>query len=462
MFIFQSIANKLRRVVNRFSFARKNRAQHKLVNKEEKKFGQNEASNKSLIPWLHINYSLIFKILLLFVFLGAVYQSIRTIDALVKFQPQKYVSDQQQTVVLPTGPEWQGNTKLNIVVVGTDKIDPDHIFIDALGIYNWDPIENKMTVFMINPDLKVYVASLGMDVNFRTLFTDSKLKGDRTDILKRAVAAVLALRIDRYIIVDKADFAKFTVLLGPVNLNLNKAVADPDTVNLPAKKYISWPKGTTSISGDSFLEFIASDSNGRDDQLERQQNFFAALPFAEFNLSMFFKIPDLVTSFGKYFYTDLSKSEIILLTEKFTNVKEDTVKKGYTRSDSYIKTASASFYPVFNVDVAQIDQDINNIFFDLKIFKEHARIEMLNTSNIKGLANSRARWLTNLGARIIKVGNGIGNKDQTTIYCAHPELFPNTLSEMERIFNFKSKLVKEEYPNRHIGDIIVELGNTYE
>jgi hypothetical protein len=43
------------------------------------------------------------------------------------------------------------------------------------------------------------------------------------------------------------------------------------------------------------------------------------------------------------------------------------------------------FYEAVSPDISAIDKDINNIFFDMKVFKEQARIEVLNGSNISGL-----------------------------------------------------------------------------
>ena len=463
--LLSNIKNKFRRVTNQLSFKRKSKEQHKQFH-QEKDLSSNDKSNRKplwFLSWFKISPKFIFSLLIIGIVGLFLYQVVLLVEALVGFQTKPYTGYSQIPVVREQVKyEWQGDTKITIVIVGTDKVDVDHVFVDALGIYNVDPVEKKLSVFMINPDLRVYVSAVGREVNFRTVFTDPNLSGDRAVILKNAVAALLAIRVDRYIVVDKADFAKYTTAMNPVKVNVKQDISDPDTLVLSGSKIAEWKKGEQSIRGDSFLEFLASDINGRNDQLERQQSFFASLPFEQISLGTVLNLPQLINKFSDYFYTDLSKNELFTLIPKALDIKEDNLKRGYTHAASYQKVNTTSFYTIYIPILERIDQDINNIFFDLKIFKEQARIEVLNSSNVKGLANSRARWIANLGARIIKVGNGLGGLEKTKIYCAEPDKYIYTINELNRVFNFKAELIKQEYPNRHMGDIIIELGNTYE
>ncbi len=463
--LLNNISNKLRRSTNKLSYNRKNKVQHSHFRRDGDVDLNDEKAKSSHLKWLpswikispkYILYFLTFSI---FIALG--YQLFLIITAWTNFQTQQY-PNQSITEKIEDRENWQGKTKLTILLVATDKVDEEHVFVDAIGIYNIDPVDNKLSVFIINPDLKVYVAAVGKDVNLRTVFNDPKLPGDRTTILKKAVAALLAIRIDRYILVEKTDFSKYSNYLNPLKLYLKSSISDSDIINLPGKKLKSWDKGDQVINNNYFLEFLASDSNGENDQLERQQDFLAALPFSQLTSLTLIKLPDLISRFSNTFFTDLSKDELLSIIKGFVEIKESNIKKGYTKSNSFEKVNTTSFYPVFTPMIDRIDQDINNIFFDLKIFKEHARIEVLNVSDVKGLANSRARWIANLGARIIKVGNGFGSSVNTKIYCTEPEKFPYTINELNRIFNFKAELINQDYPNRHIGDIIIELGSTYE
>ena len=83
----------------------------------------------------------------------------------------------------------------------------------------------------------------------------------------------------------------------------------------------------------------------------------------------------------------------------------------------------------------------------------------MNGSSIKGLAANRARWITNIGARVINVGNSYENEQKTKIYCDNPQMFIFTIKELQRIFDNKALLIKKDYSGRHVGDIIIVIGN---
>ena len=105
---------------------------------------------------------------------------------------------------------------------------------------------------------------------------------------------------------------------------------------------------------------------------------------------------------------------------------------------------------------------MSNIFFDLKVFKEQARIEVLNASGVRGLANNRARWIKNIGARVIQVGNAFESEEFNVIYCDDPEKYEVTIKELRRFLGKDVKIINEKYHNRHIGDIVLVLGKNYE
>ena len=196
--------------------------------------------------------------------------------------------------------------------------------------------------------------------------------------------------------------------------------------------------------------------------MNRQQQLLEQITLNLFSFRTFFNTPQLLAQLNKSVYTDLTPKEIYILVAKLSLMKSGDIKKGYTRSNSYTRVNTSSFYATFTPNLDLIDQDLNNIFSNLRIFKEQAQIEILNASSVKGLASNRARWIKNIGARVIKVGNSSESEIETTkIYCPEPDKYKNTVSEIQRIFNYHAELVQKEYPNRHLGDIVVVLGDSY-
>jgi len=447
----RNFVNKVRRRASQAGSARKR--QH--LSNQEFTAGK---ENRGLFPKLPFNINTLFRPMLVLLVILLVYFIAINISALMQFDTVPFPG----TVKDSSSRNWLGDTKMTILLIGSDQTDLDHTFVDSLAIYSLDPIENKLSIFVVNPDLTIFQPSVGMEVNYRSIFNDKEITGDKLKVLINSVESLLALKIDRYVLIDKSKLASFSQYLNPVKVNLSKAVQDADTANLPAGKYVSWGKGSQTVLSSDFLEFAASDSNGRDDQLNRQQQLLEQITYNLVSFRTVFYFPKLLEELKKDVYTDLSKTELFFLVARITQIKSGDMLKGYTRSDFYTRVNTTSFYPTFSPDLEVMDQDLNNIFSDLRIFKEQAQVEILNASSVKGLASNRARWISNIGARVIKVGNSYEGSEVTTkIYCSTPDKFPYTITELDRIFNNKAELVKKEYPNRHLGDIVVVLGDNY-
>lgn len=457
--IFNNLKNKFVRRKNQATFNHKVKNQQ-LKARANNNFKERYKSNQifKLLPSLNLNLRFIVIPIVIIIAVLFLLHIFKIAEAWLAFQPQRY-----NQAEIASSYKWYGRDKLTILIVGTDKVSDDHVFIDALGIYSIDPINNSLAVFMINPDLKVYMATIGRDVNFRTMLNDKNIPEDKLTVLKNAVSTLLAVKVDKYIMVDKSAAMKIFSELNPIKVNIEKNISDSDTARLTGGQAVSWALGNdVLIWGSELLPFIASDDNGRDDQLQRQQNVIVALPYYQNSIRTFLKLPEIINLIAGNIFTDLDKDEIFSLIQASLNQKEKEIKRGYTRQSSYNRTNSISFYEVYSPDLTQIDKDINNIFFDMQIFKEQAKIEILNSSQVRGLANNRARWIVNTGARVVKVGNGFASSEVTKIFCAEPENYPYTIGELSRIFNGKAELIESKFPNRHVGDIVVELGDIYE
>jgi len=83
---------------------------------------------------------------------------------------------------------------------------------------------------------------------------------------------------------------------------------------------------------------------------------------------------------------------------------------------------------------------------------------------VRGLASSRARWITNSGGRVIYFGNSPESEDITKVYVNKGdfEKYEKTLTEIEKIFNGKIEYSDEEYKYKHLGDIVIIIGEEYE
>lgn len=357
--------------------------------------------------------------------------------------------------------EWRGDSKLTILIVGIDEKDKEHQFIDGLAIYTLNPSASNSSIFVINPDLNIPVSFLDKPCNIRTLLQNKYIKGNKSEALTNTISELLALRIDRYVMVDINKFNSFSNKFSSFSVNLNKSVFDEDSAKFLNGNIKKWGDGNQMIRGNEIVAFLSSDSNGKDDQLKRQKDAMIEFIYSQINIGTIIQSPSILKDIEQSIYTNLSKGELVYIYDFIKNTKKNFVKGGYIRSNSYSEIQSISFYKEYFPIYSELDDDLKTISYDVNIFKEQPKIEIINSSNIKGLAANRSRWISNLGARVVKIGNGIEYSENTKIYCKNPNDYKFTLQELDRVFNCKAEFIYEDYTGRSVGDIVIDIGSDY-
>jgi|GEM_PF-2455194 len=440
--LFENIVNKIRR----------RRVSSNFKNKFRREEDQGISDRISTFFRSKSRLGLVFILFLLAIALLGLL--IRNIYSLITFEPQPFPDTDLKVQNI-----WNGSDKMTILFIGTDTTSTNHKFVDHLSIYSLDPRENMLSIFILNPDIKVTQATIGYTLNYRTILNNRSIEGDKIETLINSVENLLALKIDRYILADKNTFPSFSSFLNPVQVYVPRDIKDEDTLNLVNAYKADWGKGQNMILPANYLEFAASDDNGRDDQLERQEYLIEAMTLNMIGFRSFVYLPEALSSFQNNIYTNMGKWELFSFVSKLINLKDEDIRKGFLRESAYDKVFDVGFYDVVSPDISVIDKDINNIFFDMKVFKEQARIEVLNGSSISGLATNRKRWIENIGGRVIHKGNSYEKEEDTKIYCADPEKYVLTLTELKRFLGSSVQLIEKEYPNRHVGEIVIVLGS---
>jgi len=350
--------------------------------------------------------------------------------------------------------------RTNIILIGAHEYG-SYTFIDAIILLSYDFTTKELGVFSVNPDIKANIPTINKQTELRRLYNSLYVKDHETDYFISTVESLLAIKIDRYMYVSIDNFYKLSKDLPDLAMNVNTDVVDPNTVNLPSGKAANITKGAKKINPDELLELIASNSNSRNDQLDRQVNSIVAMFKGLRSPKVAININSLIASLLTGVKTNMSKLEIFRLGYELLSLRDDTVKKGYTRSSSYIKLPSTFIYGSYMINQERLDKDISTIFFNLDVFKEHAKIEIFNGTNVRGLAGNRSRWIRNIGGNVVKTGNTESYVDEVSIYCEDTTMFEKTISEIKKIFPVHINIEYGKYYNRQVGDIVLVIGKNY-
>jgi anionic cell wall polymer biosynthesis LytR-Cps2A-Psr (LCP) family protein len=354
-------------------------------------------------------------------------------------------------------------SRVNILLVGFDEYNSGgYRFIDSISLLSYDYRSKEVGVFGINPDIRISIPGLNRQIEIRSFWNLSQIKGSETDYLIDSIENLLATKIDRYIFVSKEGFFEISKLFPSMQIKLDRDLRDNDTLRLPTKEATNLSKGINNVDGSKIINVIASDANGKDDQLDREVSAIVALVKNAKSLKVIFSLNDIWLAMVKNLETNLSKNELLKLVYDMSGTRDDMVKRGFTRSASYEALPSTGVYGGSNVIMERLDKDLSSIFFDVNVFKEQAQIEIYNASGVRGFASSRNRWITNMGGNVVRVANAEENIDPVVIYCLEPEKYQITIDAINKIFADKAILKKEKYYSRQIGNIVIVIGRKYQ
>lgn len=359
-------------------------------------------------------------------------------------------------------PTWFGGSRMTLLFIGLDRKDPDHPFVDKIMLFVIDPHSENIGILNINSDLNVFVPKVERSINLRSSYGGLS-EGEGLENLITATEALLALRIDKYLLVDVEGYNELVDSIIPPRIEVMTDIIDLD---LKSERGIisEWSKGVHTIYSEDVIPFLSSDSNGSDEQLARQLQYVTQVIKDLNSFSYFSKLPSILVSLENNIRTNLNEVEFFFLMLKFRNVRSDQIKQAYTREMSWDENNSFGVYKEHIPIIESIDSDLSTILMNTEIVKEQARIEVLNGSGIRGLANSRSRWITNSGGRVIYLGNSPESEKVTKVYVNKDkkEKLSKTISEIEKIFNEKIEYPEEEYKYKHLGDIVIIIGEEYE
>jgi len=428
-----------------------------LINKiKRQKYKHNLHSNKKKSKWDNFffikikNIFLIFILIFIIVSIGYLGQSVLSLDF------KRDSSDSRELMDI------NDNPRITILLIGLDKTDEYTSFIDALSVLTYDKNSKKIGIFAINPDIDVYSSKYETNVHLRTIYSNPKADDNEIPFTIDVVESLFALRIDRYIVMDiegfQAIFSQMDSFPQKIQKDINGAnLSKFDTLNKEIKA------GSSVVSTDAFMSMVAADNNGMNIKLNNQSLFISGILRNLFSFNNIINSTKILDVIDSQLYTDLSTKEVIKLIFEFRSIHQNQVKIAYTRSSSLIKQEKIfGIYSRYTPILDGLDSDLSTILLNSVILKEQAGIEVLNGSGIKGLANARSRWIKNAGGRIVHVGNSIDFSEVTYIYVIEADKYPNTIVELNKIFNGKAVILHEEYKYKHFGDIVVVIGSEYE
>ncbi len=385
--------------------------------------------------------------------------------------------------------------RVNILLLGIDQRESEQgqpTRTDTMILLTIDPVGKTMGLLSIPRDLWVPIPGLAKPleerINSAHFYGDlQKYPGGGVALAKRTVQYNLGVPVHYYVRIDFKSFEKIVDAMGGVTINVEKAIRDneyPDNDFGVISIYI--PAGLQHMDGETALRYVRTRHSDSDfGRTRRQLQFLMAMRDQALKLNIVPKLPSLIAQMRDSVKTDLSANEIISLAKTASQIETDHIMtrsidekmvQGWItpqggdvlipKRDEIKSVIDEMFGPVAQPTAvpqaaaptpAPTAVSSQNSDMIARLQAEHARIEVLNGTNTKGLAARTRTYLGSLGYNVVTIGDAgrYDYRESVIIFYAEKAY---TQANLIKLFNVRPENVRLS-PSAHMNvDIRVILG----
>lgn len=374
--------------------------------------------------------------------------------------------------IIPQKLRGEGDGRINILVMGIPGGDyPGAELTDTIMVVSIEPQGRGVTMLSIPRDLWVKIPNHGFQkINeAHAIGEQTKYPGGGPQLAKETIQQLLDLPIHYYIRVDFVGFKKLIDAIGGIDVTVEKDLKDywyPNQNGGRETFYLK--KGTYHMDGELALKYARSRQSTSDfDRARRQQQILIAAKDKVLKDKTYLdikKMEEILKIVGDHFKTDLQIWEIKKIAEigekidynKIFNYVLDNSPSGILISSN--KGGAYVLLPKNN-DYAKIAAFAHQIFDDIYIKEENARIEILNGTYYSKQATYLADFLKKYGYNIVKTGFVENRNVKKTVILDYTNgEKPYTINYLQKRLN--AEVINKKPENNDI-DIQIIIGTDY-
>jgi LCP family protein required for cell wall assembly len=390
----------------------------------------------------------------------------------------------------------ESSGRINILLAGDSADDPGHAgadLTDSIMVISIDL--NNHTGFMLSVprDLLVNIPGYGdQKINYANTVTDfsaSGLPSGGMGQLQQIVQTDLGIPIDYYGLIDYTAFRDAVNAVGGVTVNIQSS--DPRGL-YDAYTHLKLPNGEDALTGQEALNLARArgdDVSGDvsygfpDSDFTRtmhQRQLLSALAQKATTVGVLadpLKISGLFSAFGNNIQTNLNIQDALTLVKltkgmNISNLQSLTYSESGT--DALImpytdpSSGSESLIPTEGIDnFSQIQQYYQQLTSSNPIVRESPSVEILNASDVIGLARKEEAILQAKGFNVVGVADANNEYPGTMIVNNVTNQKPNSLTQLQK--SFKGQTVSPSSTSQEAGeasgyttDFVVILGKNWD
>lgn len=328
--------------------------------------------------------------------------------------------------------------RINFLLLGMGGAGHEGPYLtDTIILVSIKPKEKQVAMVSIPRDTLVQIPGYGSrKVNNINAFAEVKEKGSGGEETAKVLSEVLQIPIQYYVRIDFAGFETLVDKLGGLSIYVDQSFTD---YQYPTDDYkyqvVSFEEGWQIMNGATALEYVRSrhGTNGEASDFarsKRQQKILVALKDKILSLGTFlnpFKLQSVYEASQSAISTNLEMWEILKLRDLSKDIDSSKIIR------QVIDDSPGGLLVASNVDGAYVLLPRSGNFGDIQslvknIFEvsappaeeqkpEPTRLEIQNGTKKPGLAGRASQMFTELGYKVVKIGNAKEqNYERTIIY----------------------------------------------
>ncbi|MCL4459292.1 MAG: LCP family protein [Chloroflexi bacterium] len=364
--------------------------------------------------------------------------------------------------VIDSFPTWKSTQRVNILLLGIDQRDDERgqpTRTDTMIILTIDPYTKSAGMFSIPRDLWVPIPGHGENkINTANFFGDmGNYPGGGPALAEKTVEYNFGVKIDYYARVDFHGFEKLIDALGGITLDVPKPVKDDE---YPTGNYgvirVLIPAGLQRMDGRTALQYARSRHGDNDiARTRRQQEVLLAARNEAIGQNLLPKLPSMLGILRDAVKTDIPPNDILALAKLGKDINPKNIALRSIDETMFVENS-----PIFGALMPKRDEIrkvIEEVFFDARLRKEAARVEVWNGTNRNGLAAAVAEVLKRQGYNIVNVAQADRSDYRETIILDHTDK-RYTVEQLATLLHISKANIRTSSDISPNSDIVVILG----
>ena len=316
------------------------------------------------------------------------------------------------------------------------------LFTDVFIYY---PVSKKGALIDILGNTGAIFSSLGRVDSIDSVYLEKGIGSYKTEIEK-----LVGQSIPFYIILDLKNFGEITDMLGGMKIVVRSPV---DARNEEGERWLL-PSGLVSLDGDkiqTYLNYVKTDE-GEDDVIERRNEVLRAFISALSRNKRIILDKDSFDRIGKKMTSNLDDKEFHRLMSVISDVDADHINTQTITGSKRVVDGKTLLFPYYDGQlIKDVFKQVSNslLTLDNENVNRTYVLEILNGTQVQGLARNTMALLQSAGYDILNTGNADSNDYDKTVIINHigNSEIAKSLGDFIRCSNILEESVSEDTEN---------------